>query len=85
MNLTQQNNYCLLYTSHGFKAKDKSFNADFDLIADENLPKVNIIPQDMGRVILNLINNAFWADVYKRQGGDERGRRHACRTGRVNI
>jgi signal transduction histidine kinase len=46
---------------HGLRAKDKSFNADFKLEADENLPKVNIIPQDIGRVLLNLINNAFYA------------------------
>ena len=46
---------------HGLRAKDVSFNSDFELIADENLPKIEIIPQDMGRVLLNLINNAFWA------------------------
>jgi two-component system, NtrC family, sensor kinase len=46
---------------HGLRAKDKSFNADFRLEADENLPKINVIPQDIGRVLLNLINNAFYA------------------------
>ncbi|MEO7444514.1 MAG: ATP-binding protein, partial [Ferruginibacter sp.] len=53
---------------HGLRAKDKSFNAtiktDFDesLSADEaGIGKINIIPQDIGRVILNLINNAFYA------------------------
>jgi signal transduction histidine kinase/streptogramin lyase len=46
---------------HGMRAKDKSFNADFKLEADENLPKINVIPQDIGRVLLNLINNAFYA------------------------
>jgi signal transduction histidine kinase len=46
---------------HGLRAKDKSFNADFKTDFDENLPKINIIPQDIGRVILNLINNAFYA------------------------
>ena len=46
---------------HGLRAKDKDFNADFELIADKNLPKIEVIPQDMGRVLLNLINNAFWA------------------------
>jgi signal transduction histidine kinase/streptogramin lyase len=46
---------------HGLRAKDKSFNADFTTVFDPNLPKVEIIPQDMGRVILNLINNAFYA------------------------
>jgi signal transduction histidine kinase len=46
---------------HGLRAKDKSFNADFKIEPDENLPKVNVISQDIGRVILNLINNAFYA------------------------
>ncbi len=46
---------------HGIRAKDSTFNADFELIANENLPKIKVIPQDMGRVLLNLMNNAFWA------------------------
>ncbi len=45
---------------HGFRAKDKSFNADFKLEADESLPKIEVVPQDIGRVLLNLINNAFY-------------------------
>ena len=46
---------------HGLRARDKSFTADFKLEADESLPKVNVVPQDIGRVLLNLINNAFYA------------------------
>ena len=46
---------------HGLRAKDKSFNADFKTDFDSNLPKVNVVPQDIGRVLLNLINNAFQA------------------------
>jgi signal transduction histidine kinase/ligand-binding sensor domain-containing protein len=46
---------------HGLRAKDKSFNADFKTEFDPNLPKVNVISQDIGRVLLNLINNAFYA------------------------
>jgi len=46
---------------HGFRAKDKSFNADFKFEADKSLPKIEIVPQDIGRVLLNLINNAFYA------------------------
>jgi ligand-binding sensor domain-containing protein/signal transduction histidine kinase len=46
---------------HGLRAKDKSFNADFKTDFDPNLPKVEVIPQDIGRVLLNLINNAFYA------------------------
>ncbi|MBN2173878.1 MAG: hypothetical protein JW731_07095 [Bacteroidales bacterium] len=46
---------------HGLRAKDKSFHADFNLEADPDLPKINVVPQDIGRVLLNLINNAFFA------------------------
>jgi two-component system NtrC family sensor kinase len=46
---------------HGFRAKDKTFNAKFETDFDDNVGKVDIIPQDIGRVILNLINNAFYA------------------------
>ena len=43
------------------RAKDKSFNADIKTAFDETIVKVNIIPQDIGRVLLNLYNNAFYA------------------------
>jgi signal transduction histidine kinase len=46
---------------HGLRAKDKSFNATMITNYDENIGVVNVIPQDMGRVILNLITNAFYA------------------------
>ena len=46
---------------HGFRAKDKSFNADLKTDFDTNLPLVSVVSQDVGRVILNLINNAFYA------------------------
>ncbi len=46
---------------HGLRAKDRSFNADFKVNLDEHLPKVNLVGQDIARVILNLINNAFQA------------------------
>jgi len=46
---------------HGLRAKDKSFNADFKLESDEELPKANVVSQEIGRVILNLVNNAFHA------------------------
>jgi len=46
---------------HGFRAKDKSFNTEFKFEADESLPKIEVVPQDIGRVLLNLINNAFYA------------------------
>ncbi len=46
---------------HGLRAKDKSFNASFETNLDSSLPKINVVPQDLGRVILNLINNAFYA------------------------
>jgi signal transduction histidine kinase len=46
---------------HGLRAKDKSFNAEYKTEFDESLPKIYVIPQDIGRVLLNLINNAFYA------------------------
>ena len=39
---------------------NKSFNADFKLETDKSLPKIDVVPQDIGRVLLNLINNAFY-------------------------
>ena len=57
---------------HGLRARDKSFNVvpiaigiktDFD----ESISKINIVPQDIGRVLLNLYNNAFYAVNEKRQ------------------
>ncbi len=45
---------------HGLRAKDKSFNATIKTDFDASLEKVNIIPQDIGRVILNLLTNAFY-------------------------
>ena len=46
---------------HGLRAKDKSFNATLKTDFDESIVKINIVPQDIGRVILNLITNAFYA------------------------
>ncbi len=46
---------------HGLRAKDKSFNATMKTDFDETIGNINIIPQDIGRVILNLITNAFYA------------------------
>ena len=46
---------------HGLRAKDKSFNAKFETDFDISIGKISIIPQDIGRVLVNLINNAFYA------------------------
>ena len=46
---------------HGLRAKDKTFNAAMKTDYDENIGLIKIIPQDIGRVILNLITNAFYA------------------------
>jgi two-component system NtrC family sensor kinase len=57
---------------HGLRAKDKSFNSDFKLVPDESLPEIQVIPQDLGRVLLNLCNNAFYA-VQKRASEKQEG------------
>jgi len=46
---------------HGLRAKDKSFNATMKTDFDESIGKIKVVPQDIGRVILNLITNAFHA------------------------
>ncbi len=46
---------------HGLRAKDPSFNAEIKTDFDPNLPEINVVPQDIGRVLLNLLNNAFSA------------------------
>ncbi|WP_353480401.1 ATP-binding protein [Haliscomenobacter sp.] len=50
---------------HGLRAKDSSFNATMETHFDPDLPLVSVIPQDIGRVLLNLINNAFYAAAEK--------------------
>jgi two-component system NtrC family sensor kinase len=52
---------------HGLRAKDKSFNASFKTDFDNSIGKINIIPQDIGRVLLNLYNNAFYAVTEKKK------------------
>lgn len=56
---------------HGLRAKDKSFNADFKTNLDKTIPKIKIIPQDIGRVLLNLINNAFFVVSQKEKENKE--------------
>jgi signal transduction histidine kinase len=57
---------------HGLRAKDKLFNATLNTSYDPTNGNINIIPQDIGRVLLNLVNNAFYAvaEKQKNAGGD---------------
>ena len=52
---------------HGLRAKDKSFNAEIKTDFDSSIGNINVVPQDIGRVILNLINNAFYAVTERSQ------------------
>ncbi|MEO8766349.1 MAG: ATP-binding protein [Ginsengibacter sp.] len=52
---------------HGLRAKDKTFNATMKVDFDENIEKINLVPQDIGRVFLNLFTNAFYAVNEKRK------------------
>lgn len=68
--LTDINALCdeyLRLSYHGLRAKDKSFNAKFETKFDESIGRINVMPQDIGRVILNLINNAFYAVSEKKK------------------
>jgi signal transduction histidine kinase/streptogramin lyase len=52
---------------HGLRAKDKSFNAILETHLDPGVDKINVVPQDIGRVFLNLYNNAFYSMQQKKQ------------------
>ncbi len=54
---------------HGLRAKDKDFNANLKTDFDVTVGKINVVPQDIGRVILNLITNAFYAVTEKEKQG----------------
>jgi len=54
---------------HGLRAKDKSFNSELITKFDDTLPVINVVPQDIGRVLLNLFNNAFYAVHQKHKEG----------------
>jgi two-component system NtrC family sensor kinase len=52
---------------HGMRAKDKSFNAEIKTDFDSAIGKINVVPQDIGRVLLNLFNNAFYVVIEKKK------------------
>lgn len=54
---------------HGLRAKDKNFNAEMTTHFAENLPAITVVQQDIGRVLLNLFNNAFYAGNQKQKAG----------------
>jgi signal transduction histidine kinase len=55
---------------HGLRAKDSSFNASIETDFDQDIGTVSVLPQDLGRVILNLINNAFYAVAERKKQGE---------------
>jgi signal transduction histidine kinase/streptogramin lyase len=72
--LTDINALCdeyLRLSYHGMRAKDKNFSAEIKTDFDETIGKINIVPQDIVRVLLNLFNNAFYAVSEKQKTTDE--------------
>ncbi len=57
----------------GLRAKDKEFNADLKLYFDESLGMIQVVPQDIGRVLLNLYNNAFYSVNEKKKAPTLKG------------
>lgn len=71
--LTDINALCDEYmrlSYHGLRAKDKTFNADFTLDLEEELPQIKVTPQELGRVLLNILNNAFYTVNKKNKAGE---------------
>lgn len=62
----------LMLAYHGMRAQDKEFNVGIEKNYDESIGEISLIPQDMSRVFLNLINNACYAvdEKYKNNGKD---------------
>ncbi len=58
---------CLRLSYHGLRAKDKSFNTKTETNFDSSIPKINIAPQEIGRVVLNLFTNAFYSVMQKKK------------------
>lgn len=58
---------CLRLSYHGLRAKDKSFNANMETNLDPNVGIINIVNEDIGRVLLNLFNNAFYSVMEKKR------------------
>lgn len=56
---------------HGLRAKDKTFNAKLETNFDESLPKISVLAQEIGRVLLNLYTNAFYSVMKKKKAGVE--------------
>ena len=56
---------------HGLRAKDKAFNATMDTHFDPDAGKIPVVAQDIGRVLLNLFNNAFYAVSERKKKGEE--------------
>ncbi|MBL7866369.1 MAG: ATP-binding protein, partial [Cyclobacteriaceae bacterium] len=68
--LTDINALCdeyLRLAYHGLRAKDKSFNSKFETDLDPTVGQVLVMPQEIGRVVLNLINNAFYSVSEKKK------------------
>jgi hypothetical protein len=58
---------CLRLSYHELRAKDKLFNAEMKTDFDSRIEKINVVPQDISRVLINVINNAFYAVTEKKK------------------
>jgi signal transduction histidine kinase len=76
---------CLRLSYHGLRAKDKSFNANMKTDFDKMIGKINILPQDIGRVVLNLLTNAFYAVDEKKTLRQAQGDSHYAPTVSVST
>lgn len=70
---------------HGLRARDKSFTADFKLNLDPEAGILQVVPGDLGRVFLNLINNAFYAADEKKKELNAKGEKDFMPTVTVNT
>jgi len=67
VNINELADEYLRLSYHGLRAKDKSFNATLKTDLDPNIGTIKVVPEDIGRVLLNLMNNAFYAVTEKKK------------------
>jgi len=63
----------MLLAYHSARAHDPDFNLAIEEEYDQNIAELEVIPQDLGRVFLNLVSNACYATDQRRRAKEEAG------------
>ncbi|RPI65302.1 MAG: sensor histidine kinase, partial [Ignavibacteriales bacterium] len=70
---------------HGMRAQNKEFNITIEKHYDKTLEKINVVPQDISRVFLNIVNNACYAAFKKKKGSTDNNFSPTLRVSTINL